>query len=77
MASHSVLRPKDYVKFDPANPSHQKVYADFRINGRWPDDTRFMLEDPHTVVPAMCDTMLVKHFLQQAGVWPANAEPRI
>jgi hypothetical protein len=73
--AHSVLRPKDYVKFDPANPEHQKVITGLLTEGRYPNDTRFMLEDPHTVVPTMCVTKLVKHFLQKEGVWPANAEP--
>jgi hypothetical protein len=72
MAVHSVLRPKDYVRFDASNKKHREMYGRFVVEGRWPDDTRFMLEDPFGTVPAMCDRKLIQHFLFKEGSWPTK-----
>lgn len=77
MATHSVLRPKPLVDFDPKNPEHQKMYADFRTTGRWQGDVRFMLQEPHEVIPTMCEQLLVKHFLQVTGIWAKDVVLKI
>ena len=65
---HTVLKPKDYTVFDPTNVEHQKVVVDLLTKGRYPNDMRFVLEKPHTMIPTMLVTKLAEQFLQDQGL---------
>ena len=67
---HKINIPKHYIRFDPANAEHRQKYAHFIVKGRWPDDIRFVLEDPFHTVPTMMERRLVEYFLKQQGDWP-------
>ena len=72
--NNRVLNPKQSVRFDVNNPTHLKIYADFLTTGRWNSDIRFMLEDPHQVIPTMIERKLSVEFLRQQSVLEQTAQ---
>lgn len=72
-----VLRHKQTVKFDTSNETHLRVYAVFLITGKWNAEIKFMLEEPHDVVPVMIERKLAVQFLKDKGLIKENEKPVI
>lgn len=62
-----VLKHKQSVKFNAEDPSHLEIYARFLLKGHWDCHIKFMLEEPHMIVPSMIERKLAVQYLRDRG----------
>ena len=58
-----VLRARQEVVFNPANPDHRAAYLRFLTERSWKNGPKFEFDSRYTNIPEMCRDKLLKHYM--------------
>ena len=71
-----ISKQYNYVDFDPFKKQHRTAFVEFKLSGKWPANTRFILDPMYTNVPSMINQKLLDFYFNRDRAIPEDLKKK-